>query len=131
MSTNHDRSSDRRNFSRIGFDANSTVYQGDHCWPCRVLDLSLKGVLIEVTEDWDGNTGAPFEIKVLLSEDEVEVIVMSTVAAYQEKTLIGMKIQYIDLDSITHLKRLVELNIGNDALLERELTALVDGHGAS
>jgi hypothetical protein len=33
----------------------------------------------------------------------------------------------IDLDSITHLRRLVELNAGDPALLERELTALVAG----
>jgi len=32
--------------------------------------------------------------------------------------------QHIDLDSISHLRRLVELNLGDEALLERELAAL-------
>ena len=30
----------------------------------------------------------------------------------------------IELDSIVHLKRLVELNLGDESLLERELTEL-------
>ena len=122
------KESERRQFSRIGFDAQCTLFQEDQFWPCEVLDISLKGVLIQVSEDWDGNLDNPFEIKVVLSEDEADVIVMSTVAAHRAGSLIGMKIQYIDLDSITHLKRLVELNIGNDALLERELASLIAGH---
>jgi hypothetical protein len=31
----------------------------------------------------------------------------------------------IDIDSVTHLRRLVELNLGNADLLQRELSALV------
>jgi hypothetical protein len=38
---------------------------------------------------------------------------------------IGLRCSSIDLDSITHLRRLVELNAGDPALLERELTALL------
>ena len=33
----------------------------------------------------------------------------------------------IDLDSITHLRRLVELNSGDAAMLERELHTLISG----
>ncbi|MCG8610315.1 MAG: hypothetical protein MI864_07240, partial [Pseudomonadales bacterium] len=36
--------------------------------------------------------------------------------------------KYIDLDSITHLKRLIELNVGDPSLIERELSALIDAH---
>ncbi len=122
--------SERRNFSRIGFDAQCTLYQGDHTWPCELLDISLKGALLQVADDWSGDAVQPFEIKVVLSEDEADVIVMSTQVAHREASLIGMKIQYIDLDSITHLKRLIELNLGNDALLERELAALIEDHHA-
>jgi len=31
----------------------------------------------------------------------------------------------IDVDSMTHLRRLIELNLGDPTLLERELKALV------
>ena len=38
--------------------------------------------------------------------------------------LVGMVCRHIDVDSISHLRRLVELNLGDEALLERELAAL-------
>ncbi len=37
----------------------------------------------------------------------------------------GCKCINIDLDSITILKRLVELNVADDTYLERELSALI------
>ena len=37
----------------------------------------------------------------------------------------GLRCLAIDLDSVTHLRRLVELNLGDPALLERELSALI------
>lgn len=39
-----------------------------------------------------------------------------------------MNIHHIDIDSASHLKRLVELNVGTDELLHRELEHLTDLH---
>jgi len=39
---------------------------------------------------------------------------------------LGFKCQYIDLDSVTHLKRLVELNLGDPEMLEREFAHMID-----
>ena len=39
---------------------------------------------------------------------------------------IGLRCDSIDLDSITHLRRLVELNSGDPSMLEREISALVN-----
>lgn len=38
---------------------------------------------------------------------------------------LGFLCQDVDLDSVTHLRRLVELNLGDDTLMQRELQALV------
>jgi len=38
--------------------------------------------------------------------------------------LLGLSCREIDLDSITHLRRLVALNLGDEALLDRELGLL-------
>jgi hypothetical protein len=37
---------------------------------------------------------------------------------------VGFKCEHIDLDSISALRRLVELNLGDSHLLERDLLAL-------
>jgi hypothetical protein len=38
---------------------------------------------------------------------------------------VGVQCGSIDLESITHLRRLVEMNLGGGSLLERELKALL------
>ncbi|EEX38264.1 hypothetical protein VIB_000209 [Vibrio metschnikovii CIP 69.14] len=43
----------------------------------------------------------------------------------QNERILHIKIVHIDLESIAHLKRLVELNIGDDELLHRDLEHLV------
>ncbi|MBC7183294.1 MAG: PilZ domain-containing protein, partial [Marinobacter sp.] len=53
-------------------------------------------------------------------------IVMAVELRHIEPHRLGFKCQYIDLDSATHLKRLVELNLGDQALLEREFAHLID-----
>jgi len=42
-----------------------------------------------------------------------------------DNNTVGIRCESIDLDSISHLRRLVELNLGDPELLNRELSALV------
>jgi len=117
-----DSPSDRRRFQRIEFDAATELVQGDRRWPVELHDLSLKGLLVRRPEGWDADAKQPFEARVRLADDaEVRMEVAMT---HEEGDLIGFVCQHIDLDSIAHLRRLVELNLGDDALLERELAAL-------
>jgi len=44
---------------------------------------------------------------------------------YTEPERIGFACTHIDIDSAAHLRRLVELNLGNPELLARELSALI------
>ncbi|CEG53376.1 PilZ domain-containing protein [Stutzerimonas kunmingensis] len=117
-----DSPSDRRRFQRIEFDAATELVQGDRRWPVELHDLSLKGLLVRRPEGWDADAEQPFEARVRLADDaEVRMEVAMT---HEEGDLIGFVCQHIDLDSIAHLRRLVELNLGDEALLERELAAL-------
>jgi hypothetical protein len=52
-------------------------------------------------------------------------IVMAVVLRHVEDQHLGFQVQYIDMDSATHLRRLVELNLGDSTLLERELGNLL------
>ena len=38
---------------------------------------------------------------------------------------VGLRCESIDLDSITHLRRLVEMNSGDSTILDREFASLV------
>lgn len=54
-----------------------------------------------------------------------ESIVMEGKVIHHEGQLIGIECQSIDLDSMTNLRRLVELNIGNEKQVERELCEML------
>lgn len=85
-------------------------------------DLSLKGALLEMSGDWHGHSGEPCRLQIDLSP-EVSIRMQVTVMHVADRRM-GLRCDQIDLDSITALRRLVELNSGDPGLLERELAAL-------
>ncbi|MFO8140693.1 MAG: PilZ domain-containing protein [Marinobacter sp.] len=116
---------EKRRFHRIRFDAPCELHCQDQVWSTEVLDISLKGVLVQRPEGWSVSLNKPCELVVHLNDHEV-AIVMAVELRHVEEQRLGFKCQYIDLESATHLKRLVELNLGDQALLERELAHLID-----
>jgi len=113
---------DHRVFSRIVFDAKTIISNAEQEWETELLDISLKGALLDKPATWDAPIGAEFKLSILLSKDTA--IYMEANVAHIENDHIGFNCHHIDLESITHLRRIVELNTGNDELLHRELSAL-------
>ncbi|EIK53581.1 carbamoylphosphate synthase large subunit [Stutzerimonas stutzeri TS44] len=117
-----DSPSERRRFQRIEFDAATELFQGERRWPVELHDLSLRGLLVRRPQQWDADPAQPFQALVRLSGDAE--VCMEVAMVHEEGDLIGLACRHIDLDSIAHLRRLVELNLGDETLLERELAAL-------
>ncbi|MDY7566549.1 PilZ domain-containing protein [Pseudomonas sp. RTC3] len=116
---------ERRRFKRIAFDAKTELSQGPNRWPVRLLDLSLKGLLIQRPTPWLGNPDQPFAVDIHLSEDvDVRMDVQLT---HEDNQQLGFVCLHIGLESISHLRRLIELNLGDMQELEREIKALVEG----
>lgn len=113
---------ERRRFHRINFDAATEITQGANRWAAELHDISLKGILVIRPADWDGDPARLFDARISLGAGiEVQMEVELTRA---EGDQLGFVCRHIDLDSISHLRRLVELNLGDEELLERDLTAL-------
>ncbi|MBM7061490.1 PilZ domain-containing protein [Pseudomonas sp. UL073] len=117
---------ERRRFHRVAFDATTELRQGERRWPVTLHDLSLKGLLVERPAGWDGDAEQPFNATIQLASD-VQVNTEVHLTRVQDQ-LLGFEILHIDLDSISHLRRLVELNLGDEGLLERDLAALGEEH---
>jgi len=118
---------EKRRFNRIPFDAKAHINtdDGDLFLNCQVWDISLKGLLIEKPGQWQTKMHQACHVDLLLEEGEIIIHMIAMVAHIAEDS-IGFECEQIDLDSITHLKRLVELNLGDDAILHRELSALIE-----
>ena len=118
-----DHPADRRRFKRIAFDATTELSQGENRWPVQLIDLSLKGLLIERPEPWQGDKEQIFSVDIHLSK-EVE-IAMDVQLTHEDHGQLGFVCRYINLESVSRLRRLIELNLGDQAVLERELGALI------
>jgi len=115
--------SEKRHFSRIPFQGPVHVTSVNGKWDTDLLDISLNGALIRKPDNWPGKTDEHFMLVLDLTNSDVDIR-MEAVIAHEEKDRVGLQCKHIDLDSITHLRRLVELNLGDALMLKRELSAL-------
>lgn len=118
-----DQTDEKRRFSRVPFDADVILTKDDGQWRSRLEDISLKGVLIAIPENWDGVKGERYQLEVIFAESGSLINVQVT-EAHSENNRVGFEFVEIDIESVGHLRRLMELNLGDPELLDRELSAL-------
>ena len=118
---------DRRRFFRVIFSTPAQLCQEDRCWPTCLLDLSLQGALVEEPSAWPEDAQGRFELSFALGGSDVEIR-MEVEPSHVGKQRLGLYCHHIDIDSASHLKRLIELNVGNADMLQRELAHLLDEH---
>ena len=118
---------DRRQFLRSVFHAPVRLGLQGRETQGLLQDISLRGALVEVGAAWGGRAGDACRLRLALASDAV--IVMEATVAHVDGRHVGLHCEHIDLDSMTHLRQLVEHNTEDPALLERELAMLVaQGH---
>lgn len=113
---------ERRQFHRIFFKKNATLSNESTSLSCKVIDISLKGCLLRLEKPWIEALEETYTLSFQLSEDKA--ITMQVSVAHTVGNDIGFKCEHIDIDSISLLRRLVELNIGDEDILERDFLAL-------
>ena len=121
---NLEKSSDKRKFHRILYSAVASVDNQEKHWDCEVIDLSLKGCLLRFENPWQEDLEQLYSFTLQLS-DAIK-ITMELQVSHVVGNVAGFKCVHIDLESISELRRLVELNLGDSDLLERDLLALAE-----
>jgi hypothetical protein len=119
-----ENSENRRRFQRVLFDADTRIEGDSGGISAKLIDISLNGALIERPKHWSAATGEKVTISITLDQEEAFSILMQAEVAHTEEDRIGLHCEHIDMDSITNLRRLLELNLGDPVFLERELAAL-------
>jgi hypothetical protein len=122
---------DKRRFERIPFDAKISLEITNRSLEpiTGVLeDISLKGALIAVHPNLPplklGDTG---QLTIRPDQGDFELNLTVDIAyALPERHAYGLNLVSLDVESASHLRRLVEVNLGNEESLQRELSNLIE-----
>ncbi|MGR5110237.1 PilZ domain-containing protein [Vibrio jasicida] len=116
---------ERRRFSRIIYQVSALVEQSDLALQATIQDLSLHGLLLRAENANSLESSLPVEVAFSFAQSEQVMQLTADIIAVASNE-IRLKIINIDIDSISQLKRFIELNVGNNELLNRELEYLSD-----
>ena len=118
---------DRRKFSRILFAASAYIAQDEQTWRTKILDLSLNGALIELPSGYTGQLNSILMLEFVLPDSDIK-LKMEAAIVHKTPEHLGLKCTHTDVESISHLRRIIELNIGDADLLNRELEMLINAN---
>ncbi|MBL8337485.1 MAG: PilZ domain-containing protein [Rhodoferax sp.] len=117
-----DAGPNQRHFSRVPFETAVRMISAQGSTAVRLLNISLKGALVSQPPGWTITPGTLLALELTLVDNEH--IRVNVKVAHAEHGHVGLFWDHIDLDSMTHLRRLVQLNLGDAAQLDRELAAM-------
>ena len=126
---------DKRQFQRVSLNVNGTLAHNDISIDVVVSDVSLQGIKLQATETALSNL--PFDshepyVATFQANEDSPVITLSISQLYrhadsrQELVSLGCKVERMDVDSISALRRLITLNSDDANIEEKDLNALVN-----
>lgn len=116
---------ERRRFSRIIYQVSALLEQGDLALQATIQDLSLHGLLLKAENASSLELSRKVDVAFSFAQSEQVMQLTANIISIIDNE-IRLKINNIDIDSISQLKRFIELNVGNNELLNRELEHLSD-----
>ena len=113
----------RRQFTRILFSINAILEVDQQNYPVTIHDISLNGALATMPNIEHSLKGKLGLLHFDLANGE-SVVEMHIAVVHEVNDEVGLQCNAIDIDSVTHLRRLVELNLGDESQLHKELSQL-------
>ncbi len=115
---------ERRRFSRVSVERPAIFTAGSATCMAEVVDVSLQGALVALPPAFVAGPGTPCMLIIRLDGAEA-VIQLEGEVVHRSGPRAGIRCTSMDLESVGHLRRMVELNLGDEELLHRELAALI------
>jgi len=113
---------EKRHYQRIAFDAEVLMEHEGSSWVCHLVDISLKGILVVFPDELEVTIGDTYVMEFRLGPEAS--INMSVKVMHKQDHVTGLEWSDIDLESLTHLRRLLELNMSDPDEMHRELSEL-------
>jgi hypothetical protein len=111
---------ERRNFTRVTFEAEAIVRCGKRVIRGRSENVSLKGLFFQTSEGFE--LGKNVKIKLFLHGMEEQFVNLSGKVARQAEGGFGVQFSRMDFSSFMDLKRIVSLLVGDETQVISEFT---------
>lgn len=114
---------EKRKFQRIPFQCYSQIKCGDRTYTAELLDISMKGALLLARDMTERDVGHICFLDITLANSDIHLHFEAELT-HKAENHYGFVFLGEDLETFMHLRRLLELNIGDDEIIERELIDL-------
>ncbi|MCM2680530.1 PilZ domain-containing protein [Echinimonas agarilytica] len=114
---------ERRQFSRIVLDWPVEIIQHGERWPSTLIDLSFKGVLLNC-ERIELEPNATIRIHLHIPQSQLDLEFKAHLLR-QNGSVLAFVIDALDIESMSELRRVIELNLGDEGALHREMEQLL------
>jgi hypothetical protein len=111
-----------RHFRRIPFEAEVTVSVGEEVWTGELLDVAMKGAMIGTSFPLPLTLGTKCDLCITLPGSPIALDFQAELL-HMEDSHYGFKFISENLETLTHLRKLIELNTGDAEATRSELTA--------
>lgn len=114
---------EHRRFKRVSFLQKVEVKVGEEYYETHCIDISLRGILLVLPTGAQWRIEQKLDVRMTLTPDEI--IEMQCTLMHLDDDVAGCKCDSLDIDSLTTLRRLLELNLANPQEVNRELADLL------
>jgi hypothetical protein len=119
---------EKRRFSRVLFNTSSQFIFEEKVYPLKLINISLKGALLENVESAVFPSGAEGIMEIKLPSSNIKIRQHAELL-YVNDNKLGFQFKGSDLDSLTHLRKLLEYNTDSPEKIKEELFFLFDKSG--
>ena len=111
-----------RHFRRIPFEAEVTLNSGSDTWSGELLDVAMKGAMVGTESSLPLPLGTECSLCISLPGTPISLDFQAALV-HSEENSYGFKFISENLETLTHLRKLIELNTGDAEATRSELSA--------
>jgi len=110
----------KRYNKRISFHVNAAAKINNIIYKGELYDISLKGALIKIEKNVEPPINSRSTV-ILKLPNSIITLEFEAKIAHKKDHFFGFKFEGADVDSLTHLRRLLVLNTGDEEGMDKEL----------